>query len=240
MTDKWTDVVSKLIAKASDPATPEVERAALMDKAYYLMAKFNIEEDMLNFGLEKPEEAIRRNINVIPPYVEPKRRLLNSAAVLFGCRTVQDFNKVMIFGFERDQDNTVLLYGSIVVQLLDGVERAIKTERPKGMHGKTFNHAWTIGFADMVHERVVAMKKQAHADVQANTEGNGMELVLVDKQNKISKLILTEVGRTHTIRNFHARLDSGVYGAGRAAGAQADLGQTRIGRTGTGRTAIGN
>ena len=239
MAMEWVQKIEALMAKATNAVTSEEERATLMEKAFYLMSKYSIEETMLNFRNEVPEEVSHRMMIITEPYGKFKGQLLFALSRLSGCKVVLDRSgKYSIFGYERDQLNTIMLYGSVIVQMFADMAVANAEERPKGMHGKTFNTSWLAGFVFMIRERVQNVLERVREETKAT--GNGMELVLVEKQDKIDKLVNTVYSRLRSTTS-NTRVSYGdAYYSGQAAGSRADLGQTRIGKSGHGNLAIGN
>jgi len=161
MAVEWVSKIEALMAKATDAATSEEERAVLMEKAFYLMSKYSIEETMLNFRNEVPEEVAHRIMNITNPYMSAKGTLLHILSKLAGCRVVYAGDgKYSIFGYERDQLNTIMLYASVIVQMFADLATTSAESRPKGMHHKTFNSSWIAGFVYEINKRVT--KKFEH------------------------------------------------------------------------------
>lgn len=231
-TSKWIDRIEKLMAKANDPATSPEEAQSVMEKVYKLMAKFSIEETMLNFNKQTNyTEVIRYATKLANPFASNRSALLSSVALLFGVRIIRmrDGETHVLYGYKTDIERTVLLFGSLTIQMLYGLNLADHEARPKGMHRRTFSSSWLYGFTMSVHERIVKVVETVKNDIRNSTTGNGMEVALLDKDKQIALAIQQEFPRLVRGRRTAHRVDGDVYDHGRNAGANADLGQSRMG-----------
>jgi len=233
---QWIEKIEALVSKANDPATTEAEREAYMDKVYFLMAKFSIQESMLRTVEVGPPAVARCTIKVTNPHYAAKRELLLGAVDLFGCRSIRKADKQtqVIYGFEHDNTQIVLLYASLGVQMLTALSQA---KKPSYVHGRTFNNSFTIGFATSVRDRIRLMVDAAKQNVK-DEGGTGMELVLLDKKKRLEAAVNEEFPMV-TFTNGPSVRDASSYAAGRAAGQRADLGQSRIHNASGGARAIG-
>jgi len=231
MTDansKWIETVEKLLRKAEDPATSDAEREALVGKVTYLMAKFGIEQDMLNAVQNVPIVVNHRKFIIPNPYQTQKIGLLNMVCIAFGAKLVdtrrQD-GKVSVIGTDADIERSYMLFGSLVIQLQSGMASAIKL-KPAYEHGKRFNNAFVNGFVHTVNMRILQAAQRAKEDVKR--ESTGMELVLLNKTQLITNKVNEAFGRLTSTRSTGRSTSAAGYNAGRTAGSMADIGGARV------------
>jgi len=223
----WKDVISKLMAKAEDNATTDAERNAIVERVTYLMAKHGIEEAMLSAQEKRTAPLTKHSYRLLAPYIKQRTTILHNISVAFGCRAIFDNqnNRMTVYGYEDDQEKVFMLYGSLVIQMFTGLAQTVK---PADVHGKTFNGSWVTGYAYTVGSRVREAYEHARRDVQAESTGNGMELVLADRALAVNNMYRTEHPRTRNIAGSRAT-HAGAYAAGSAAGRNANIGQTGVG-----------
>ena len=221
MSDKWKLVVEKLLTKAEDGATTQAERESLISKATELMAKFGIEEQMLDFSHGIKNTPNRTSYDIQNPYGNLKKIMLNQLSISFGCVAV-DARDFEVFGFADDLDRVRYLYNSLLVQLFVAMS---KTEVPAGYNSKAFRNSFAKGFISTVTKRVQESVERAK---QSFEDKNKMSLVLRTKYESVIKAMMTEFPNTTTVtKKVHVSTRAGLM-AGRAAGTMADIGQTRI------------
>lgn len=236
--NKWRETIEKLMRKAEDPATPQAERDALVDKITYLMAKFGIEADMLRAQEQRPLTAEMRRFIINAPYIPKKLLLLNVVAKAFGCFMVQnrDNKSASVFGTQEDIERVFMLYYSLVLQMTASMAYA-QSQKPAWEHGKTFNNSFVIAFVDTVCRRIQEAARRAKEDVKNSPTGNGMELVLVNKAQMVRNLVNEHFPHLKNVYTSMSSRSASGSAAGTAAGQRADIGGTRVG--GVSRRAIG-
>jgi hypothetical protein len=223
----WKSVVAGLLRKAEDPAVGDEERELLMDKAVYLAAKYGI-EDAVEQNVPENVEIVTVTVNGI--YQPKKFLLLHGLARTFGCDVVRLPNgNVQIFGFKADHEKVVMLYDSLLIQMIMSLANA-QDEKPPWEHGKAFNNAFINTFVTVVLERV------RHNYQRAKDSVGGAELVLKNRNTDVMKKIKETYPKSKmTTYRTTSRSSAGSL-AGREAGHKADIGQSRVGG---GRKAIG-
>lgn len=225
----WLQTIENLMRKATNEATPQEERDTIMDKVMYLMAKHGIEESMLNVQEQKPIVATHVNVTFTNPYIGDKRSLLNAVAKMFGCFSVQtNQTKVVVFGTQEDLEKTLMLYYSLLMQMITEKDKAMRT-KPEWEHGKSFGASFMNSYVYTIAIRIRDIILRVKADIKNSPTGNGMELVLVEKDAVIAKAVSDMFPRlTHRRSTFGGRSSAG-HNAGRSAGQRADLGGQRMG-----------
>lgn len=236
-TNKWREIVEKLMAKAEDKATTQAERDAIVDKVTHLMAKFGIEQDMLRAQRNETPKVDMRRLIVHAPFSLKKMLMLNAIAKAFGCYVVRSEEKANVFGVQEDIERVFMLYFSLVIQLITAMEGA-QAEKPAYVHTRTFNTSFVEGYVATVIQRVNDAAARAREDVKASAAGSGMELVLINKAQLVKHAVHDIFPRLSNIRTSTSVNSREGYNSGRAAGMRADLGGTRIGQTA--RREIGN
>jgi len=229
LNDKWADKVRALMAKAEDPATTEAERESINEKIVYLVAKFSIEDSMLKDAAKEAIEVISQRFATKNPYAVDKQLLLSAIARVFHSQPIRPSGVkevIIVIGHKDDVEKIFMLYASLVIQMINGLATAVK---PTGVHGKSFNASWIKGYVTTVSQRVRIAYARAQEDVRNSTTGNGMELVLRSRDVAVNAKVHEEfpvlVNRTIN-RSFSNKAG---YGAGSAAGRNADIGQNRVG-----------
>lgn len=245
MTDnKWIDKLNALMRLAEDPATTEEERANIIDKVTYLMTKYGIEQDMLAAKEQRPFVAAHRKFVINGTYGAKRMIMLNAVSIAFGCFMVQTLSrdgKCSVFGTDEDIERVFMLYMSLNMQM-DGALVQAQAHKPSYEHGKTFNSSFVAGFVHTVSQRIQKAARRAKEDLKREHEGNGMELVLLNKQTLVTNL-MTEVypNLTSTSTHVNSSVSSRAgYGAGQSAGQRADIGGSRISGSHSARRAISN
>lgn len=238
MEKDWKEIILKLMAKAEDPATTLEERNTIVDRITILMAKHGIEEAMLDAGRDKKEyKLVNQSYRLGNPYPAQKAKILYNVSKAFGCESIyiDDRTRVRVFGFDNDQEKVFMLYGSLVIQMMNGLMSA-QVDKPKSVHGKSYNLSWINGYTITVCKRVRDAYTKAQNEMREST--TGMDLVLLDKSVAVRNAFRAEYPHTFAVRSNTTVTHAGAYSAGVKAGNRADIGQTRVG--GSTRKSIGN
>jgi hypothetical protein len=237
---KWIEKIEKLMRLAEDPATSESERENLVAKVTHLMVKYGIEQDMLNFQQERPVTAERRTFRVTDTYAKKKLNILHVISRAFGCVMVQqrDGTSGDVFGTREDIERVYMLYASVIIQLQGALAHA-QVYKPTWEHGRAFNNSFVTGFTLTVTQRIFEAAARAKKDVQTETQGTGMELVLVNKAQVVANAVHNFYPRLQNVNTSMRSTSEAGYGAGRAAGQRADIGGSRISSRHADRKAIG-
>jgi uncharacterized protein DUF2786 len=230
--------VQLLLAKASDSAATPEESETYMAKATELMARYGIEQAMLDADKPKGErEQVTNKRVVIPgPYAMDKRSLLHRIAKVFnvkdirlqGLKPMPGALVVQLFGFPSELAQVELMFASLTLQAIRDVMR----ERvPSWDNTAAFRRTFLVGFADVVGERLVKTYGKVEREATAATPGTA--LVLVDRRQQVEQAFTLAFPRTV---QGQRRLSGSGVNAGRAAGQRADIGGNKVGG---GRVALG-
>ena len=151
MTDAVLARVRKLLAVAEHPTTPAGEADAAARAAERLIAKYAIDEAMLQLAAEIRTKPESRTIVVETPYASAKTVLVGAVANAHGVRAVtlrgEDTTRVTLVGFPSDLQVVELLYTSLLLQATTSLRRQSVT-------GRAFRRSFLIGFAGEVSERL--------------------------------------------------------------------------------------
>jgi hypothetical protein len=200
-------------------------------KAYELMAKYGIEQALLDAakpaGSDKPADRI---INLDNPWSMEKVRLMNGLAHAMGCelihlgRSETGGRRVHVFGHESDLQRMDILFTSLVLQIFRELAR---TPVPHYETPRAFRRSWILGFADKVSARVREAEQRARDEVTPKTtDGRSTALVLADRKDMVTRAFENAYPRRRN--GGRTTMKGRGYGAGAAAGARADIGGTRI------------
>ncbi|MER7025474.1 MULTISPECIES: DUF2786 domain-containing protein [Streptomyces] len=223
--------IQALLARAEDPATPEAEAELARTRAMEMMAKYGVDEALLSDGQPSRDAITDRYIDLPNPWSMSRVRLMCFIAGAVGCRAVHlgvhgagGRRRVHVIGYESDVQRAEILYVSLVLQMLGGLNKQIV---PFGVRSaRAWRNSWTIGFIERVIERLEAIEEAARAAAGGDTSATGRsgELVLADRDAVVQAAYRQEHPNACKSRGSYS--GSG-YGDGAAAGDRADIGGTR-------------
>ncbi|MEV3873926.1 DUF2786 domain-containing protein [Streptomyces sp. NPDC049906] len=227
--------VRSLLRKAENEAVTEEEARAYLTKATELMAKYGIEQAMLD-DLAAPTGPLDRVVEVHPPYAKEMRRLLSSIAGAMRCRSVYPGGKahrlrVHLFGFEPDIQASEVLFASLRLQMLDGADRADRRYRPPGEDARAYKRSWMLGFIREVTDRIGAAQETARSAAEREQEGTGsagrsVALVLADRSTVVAARLSDRYPKLGKSRP--TKFTGTGYWQGRIDGRQADIGGPNV------------
>ena len=229
-TDKYTDRVRKLFAKAQSTTSPH-EAEALLARAYALLAKYGIDEAVAKSGAGTNSSEIGTwTFEATGKYPLDQILLVNQVAQVLHCSPIKvGRTTLVVYGARRHLDRVEMLAGMLVGYMLATAGAAVNPN-PGAVSTVTYRKSVMIGFTVTVGERLAAAEKSAVDDTGDTT---GTEVVLASDARRAAQAMAgdhpfaTNAGST---RRSAAGFDAGVE-----AGSRVDLGGTRVG----GRAAIG-
>ncbi|GAA3457425.1 DUF2786 domain-containing protein [Dactylosporangium matsuzakiense] len=220
------DKVRKLLAKAEDPACTPEEAEALTAKAAMLIAKYGIDQALIDARTERNQAVGNRLVELTAPYLREKAYLLHVVAAALRCRSIRLERRttdglrvsVHLFGFESDVAGVELLFASLLVQAARGL---LRESIPPGQQPAAWRRSWLIGFGSAVQQRFAAATAQAE-----DPPPPGTALVLADRERAVDLAVEAEYPNVQAGRR--RRLTGGGFEAGNTAGHRADLGAVRV------------
>ncbi|MGW1123896.1 DUF2786 domain-containing protein [Streptomyces sp. NPDC002526] len=223
------DTIRALLAKAEDPRTPESEAELARKRAFEMMAKYGVEEAMVSDGQPSRDAVTARYINLPNPWSMSRVRLICFIAQNVGCKAVYmgvqgGVRRVHIIGHESDIQRAEVLYASLLIQMLGGLNAQVV---PYGVRSaRAWRNSWTIGFIERVVQRIKAIERATRAAASEETSATGRsgDLVLADRDAMVEAAYRKEHPDVTTSRGSYS--GSG-YSDGAAAGNRADIGGTR-------------
>jgi hypothetical protein len=229
------EVVRKLLAKAERAATPE-EAASYTDKALHLSARHGIDAALVDAQRRAAHDPaadrpVAQRIPVDDPYSAGKARLLAWTAQALRCRVALHrarggrVRAVTVVGFAADRARVEVLYTSLLLQAAAELGR-LRPADP-GESVAAYRRSWLYGFAQRVHERLVAAEQAAAEEPATGAGGPSVALVLADRTDRVGRAFAAEFPRLGAARG--PVLSGSGATAGAAAGERADLGGTRVG-----------
>lgn len=227
-----TDPVLRKIRGLLDKAEAssfEAESSALFAKAAELMGRHRITEAMIDAGRRPTDRGriIQLDIQLgSGPYVRARLDLVDSVSEASGCRIVTatgwDGRIATVIGYETDVYAVDVLYTSLMIQ----ATVAMKGETvPVGENTTAFRRSFLFGFSERVAERLREANRIVTDEIQAEA-GDSVALVLVDRKKAVDEDLFRRYGKLGSLGASAGIGGSGV-GAGRAAGARADLAGSR-------------
>ena len=226
--DPWLRRVQALLAKAESTEYPS-EAEALLAKAQELMTRHAIDEAMLAATSGRPDVIDSEAVLVPVPYASAKASLLARVALANGCRCVRTGGtrgpiRCVLVGFRGDLARTATMFGALSTQ---AVRFMLQTAVPDREGARRFRHAFLLGFARRIGERLLEAQATAVADAQAQDGRVGLALVLVDRQAQVDRAFEAQFpGTTTSYRRSSSYLGAR---AGAAAADRANLGRSDLG-----------
>lgn len=226
--EKWTDKIAKMMALAENPVTPLAQREEIMNKVLALMAKYSIEEAMLNNKAGKDETVELKKYTIGNDRKVARQTMLSAIVKAFGGRLVflSGSDGIHVYAFTSDHEKIFLLYSSLCMQMNFGLAKAF-VDKPSHVHGKTFNASWVLGFANTVARRVRDAYKKSEDDIRRTS--TGMDLVLVNRSTLVNQRLTVDFPKLSNFRIGGSVRSGDGYSAGSNAGRNADIGQARVG-----------
>jgi hypothetical protein len=218
--------IRKLLAKAERAGTPE-EAQTYTEKAVELMARHGIDAALLAAARPGRDGIGATRVDVADPYSAGKARLLGWTAAALRCRAVLHqagggrVTAVTVFGFASDRERVEVLFTSLLLQATGQLVRG----RPAraGESVAAYRRSWLHGFAVSVYRRLsdAEQRAAAAAGVHDGTVRR-TELVLADRRAQVDRAYAEAFPALGHGRR--PALSGSGFGAGAAAGEQADLG----------------
>lgn len=227
--------VSALLAKA-ERTENEHEAEAFFEKAQELMSKWAIDDAMLRAaggGKAKADPLIVRRVDLPNSYFNANVDLIvciaraNDVKLVMGRPYRGSQGYVRLAGHESDVKNVESLYVNLLIQVTREVRKA-RQEPGDWSSPYVFRNTFRSAFASRIGERLQEAKRRATAT--ARTEhGSGMDLVLRDKGEVVSRFYHEQFPKTRASRGGQRSWSGSGAAAGRAAGDRADIGNSRLG-----------
>jgi hypothetical protein len=235
---KQLEKIRGLLDKAESTEFPE-EARLLSEKAQDLMTKYALTDHDLRLLSDPTTVDIveTREVKVFAPYSRAKGHVLSAAAKGNGCKVVFDsterkrsegnYRVMYLTGFSRDVDNAEMLYTSLLVQ---ATKELLTTKRPEWEHGKTWSNSFLIGYATEVGDRLRQRRRVVAQETVVIVDGAERNLlpVLASRTAKVEEAYEKRWGG-HLRSGPASQVRGGGYGAGRTAGARANVGDPAVG-----------
>lgn len=217
--------IRALLAKAESTGFgPEAE--ALVAKAQEMMARWNIDEVRVREQQGKRDsldDVIVKQVRVssTKKHVDSRRALLHQLAKINHCNAIIVGDFLTVLGFERDVENTTLLYTNLSVQMLGSLFE----------HTESSNTNWADNFCFGFVDRVTTRLRDVRRVVEEEVKGTSTALVLVNRDVMVedkTKQMFPNLTTQHVKKRVY---DPTARAKGAAAADNADIGQTGIGNS---------
>lgn len=217
--------VRKLMDKAA-ATTNDHEADAFARKAAELIARHRIDPERLSRS-DDELLAVREILLGRGAYVRARLALLmavadgHDARVLFG--QTPTGTVAYVAGFSTDLDVVELMYQSLHSQA--AVHMAAQ-RRATSAATQQFRRSFLFGYADRVGREISETRRR----IEATGAGSGapeLSLVLRKRGERVDEFVQERYGRVRTARGATGA-ETAAWGAGVAAGGQADVGRARI------------
>lgn len=234
MDSKLLERVRKLLNKAEAEGCTEQEAQALTAKASELMAKYGIDQALLDATAPQPCKPANKKIQIPNPWSKVHAHLLQGLARELGVQSVRLTNykvtTVHLFGWDNDIERLELLYTSVMLQMANGSRRLTIPLYYMAPHVRAERRSWMLGYVAGVVEKV----REAEARVVKETlaeKGTGAEMVLADRSLVVRNEFKAAYPSTRTTR---ATYTGRQYDNGYRAGRNANIGGRPVGRSSAG------
>ncbi len=220
--DRTLARIRALLAKAEHPSTPPPEAEAMSEKAAELMARYAIDEALVDAASPTGVAPGGRAVAVPPPYAVPKSVLLSGVATAYRVRAVisrdasGEGRLCTLVGFPSDIALVEMLFTSLLLQ----ASAAMRLASNGQCRVRAFRHAFLMGYAGTVTRRVVAAQQRS-VDEEVSKGAASTEVVLADRRDAVDRATAEMFPRLGRLRTTVS--DGGGLVAGQAAGARADL-----------------
>ena len=231
--DRQLARIRALLAKAEHPSTPPFEAEAMSEKAAELMARYAIDRALVDATSPSGAAPVGRVVHVLTPYAVAKALLLSGIASAYRVRAVVgreptgDGRRCTLVGYPADLDLVELLFTSLLLQAATAMRLASEGQR----RIRAFRHAFLLGYANVVTDRV-RLAQQRAVDDETSASGTSTALVLANRSADVDRVVDEMFPRLGRLRTSVS--DGGGLRAGRSAGSTADIAASRS--TVTGRT----
>ncbi|MGV9271597.1 DUF2786 domain-containing protein [Kitasatospora sp. NPDC003701] len=222
--------IKALLAKAENSAAFEAEAEIYRARAMEMMARYGVDEALLSDGQPSRDGVTDKNFDLPNPWSMSRVRLMYHIAEAVGCEAIlmgqqgDGTRRVHVVGYESDVQRAEILYASLQLQMLNGLNRQAV---PYGVRSaKAWRNSWQLGFITRVTERLAAIEEAARAAASGETSATGRsgELVLAARATVVRAAFQEAHPR---VRKQSTSSSGGGYGDGIAAGNRADIGGTR-------------
>ena len=212
--------IDALLAKAEATSFP-AEAEAFLAKAQELMTRHSIDEALLR-GTDRSgrgSEIVTEAVVVEPPYASPRTSLLGQVARANGCRLVistggRGTQRCSLLGRRTDVEQTRLLFAALSLQ---ATRSMLATPVPEHDTARRFRHAFLLGFAHRIGQRLQEAVAAAQHDAEAKV-GPGASLVLVCRDTEVEAALRAQFPFL-TTRRATASSAAGAHHGRRAADA---------------------
>jgi uncharacterized protein DUF2786 len=224
------DRVRKLLAKAEAEGVTAPEAEALTGKAAELMARYGIDRAMLAASQPETDKPGSRIIDIANPWAQVRAHLLSGVAGAMRCQCIllntDSGARVHVFGYTSDLERADILYTSLLLQMMHGVNQQIVPGRCGS--ARAWRRSWQLGFVSAVVARIKAAEERAAERSEAERRpGPSTALVLADR----SVVIRRQVEEAYPVtRQARITYTGRGYQDGYAQGQRADIGAGRLAR----------
>lgn len=231
--------VKALLRQAEDPAATKAEAEAFVARATSMMAKYGIEQAMLQSSEPVTERPVDRVVDVTAPWMRECKRLLAAIAQEIRCQAVYPGGKtnrqrVHLFGFPTDLGTVEILYASLRLQMLQGAARSDAEHRPSSEDGRAYKRSWMLGFIRAVAARISQAERSARADTERDRQatepetspGRSVALVLADRTTTVKAHMAARYPKLAKSRP--TTFKGSGYWHGHADGQRADIGDPSL------------
>lgn len=222
------DKIRKVLALAERASTPEEAETATR-KAEILMAKYGIDRAQLAHSDPGTDPMTWQTITIPAPFALAKAVLIDAIcraytvqAIRLSSATPGDAGcRIEMVGHRSDLERVDILLTALLLQVATGINRNVPAS---GGRAAAYRRSYIIGFANEVARRLREADRRARQESDA-AGTTGTDVVLADRNARVRDAFTDKYPRTRTAV---VRSSGSGYGAGREAGARADLGGARV------------
>jgi hypothetical protein len=237
--DKWTERITKLLAKAQRAGTPE-EADAFYTKAHELMIKWSIDEAMLQQTGSSTDELVRESYDMkrngmFATFVDLWVAVAYNNDVKLLVRKPSQFHVpgVELIGWKSDIEKVKILWTSLLIQMqrernmaMPGWIKELPNWSNSAEAGR-FRKSFNVGYARRISQRLRETKDRVRGEATSASDGSGVALAIRDRSQAVDDFFnATPKGKG---RAGNRKVDYDAMSTGSKAADRADIGQPRVG-----------
>lgn len=236
--EKWMDKIEKLLAKANRAGSQE-EADTFYGKAQELMAKWSIDEAMLQKSGKSHDELITEHVTMkrsglYRTFVELWSAVARNNDVKILVYSPSKFREpgVDLIGWKSDVEKVKMLWQSLMIHSQRERNNAIpdwmkqQDRWSNSAEVARFRKSFMVGYANRIGQRLAEARRRVQQEATDADTSSGVALAIRDRSAAVQDYFdAIPKGKARTSR---MKIDAAGHASGREAADRADLGQDRL------------
>ena len=210
--------VRAILEKANHPNTPQAEAETALALAYRLMAKYDLDENLVSANTHTSDEIVSKTFTIKGPYRVRRGTLLWNIANAVSCHAYRDMMEpnptqviMVAYGTTNDLFTLEALYTA--------ADLLAARSLPSG--DRRFRTSWWRGYCEAIGKK---LSKEHQTIVK---ESPGIGLVLVERAERARRMMINSTPHLRS-GSSNYRSDRDAFGAGHRAGSQFSGGRNGV------------